>query len=204
VRRHSDDGKSGAMGVHWSAIQMSAANRTPTISPELVKDNRLFHGLSASILDRLAAELPAETAGPGQTVMSEGEPATHMFAVLNGELEVVTRGGSANEVRVALLGPGDWFGEMAILDVQPRSASVRALAPTLLLRMSGRDIKRIVANQDMAQYAIMLENVARELSRRLKVADHLIAQSSATIARSYVEQSMRPPAMPNTPNVVLK
>ena len=53
-----------------------------------------------------------------------------MFVVLSGEVEVLHKGGSDHDVRVALLGPGDWVGEMAVLDVQPRSASVRALAPT--------------------------------------------------------------------------
>ena len=71
-------------------------------------------------------------------LIAEGEIAAHMFVVLGGEVEVLHKGGSDHDVRVALLGPGDWIGEMAILDVQPRSASVRSLAPTTLLRIGFR------------------------------------------------------------------
>ena len=64
----------------------------------------------------------------GEMVVEEGDTSTQMFVVIAGELEVIKKGESGGDVRVAVLGPGDWFGEMSIIDVQPRSASVRAVA----------------------------------------------------------------------------
>jgi CRP/FNR family cyclic AMP-dependent transcriptional regulator len=82
---------------------------------------------------------------------------------------------------------------MALLGTQqPRSATVRALAPSVLLRLPAADVKRMIEERDVAQYARIILNIARELSRRLKVADRLIAQSSAAIAKQYVLESMRP------------
>jgi len=69
---------------------------------------------------------------------------------------------------------------------------VRALAPSALLRLPAAEMKRLIEDRDVAQYALIILNIARELSRRLKVADRLIAQSSAAIARQYVLESMRP------------
>jgi CRP-like cAMP-binding protein len=163
----------------------------------MLRDNRLFHGLDDVTLATLLHELPPELFNPGDVLMAEGDLAPHMFVVVNGELEVLTHGGGPNaDVRVALLGPGDWVGEMAIIDVQPRSATVRALAPSLLMRLTAADAKRLIQDRDVAQYARMMVNIARELGRRLRVADRLIAKSSAAIAKQYVLESMRPPPPP--------
>jgi CRP-like cAMP-binding protein len=92
-----------------------------------------------------------------------------------------------------MLGPGDWFGEMAILGIQPRSASVRALAPSLLLSMGTEQVDRLLYRADLKDYALLVMNIARELSRRLRVADRLIARGSAAMAKQYVIETMRPP-----------
>src|SRR5256885_11685738 len=105
-------------------------------TPELLRGTRLFHGLNDEVLHGLACELRTELAEPGQLLLLEGEIAAHMFVVLSGEVEVLHKGGADHDVRVAVLGPGDWLGEMAILEVQPRSASVRAVAPSMLLRIT--------------------------------------------------------------------
>jgi CRP-like cAMP-binding protein len=118
-----------------------------------------------------------------------------MFVVLSGEVEVLHKGGGDHDVRVALLGPGDWVGEMAILDVQPRSASVRALAPSGLLRITAADVRRLLYERDPGQYALLVMNIARELSRRLRVADRVIANAAGVVAQRYVQESRRPPPM---------
>jgi CRP-like cAMP-binding protein len=117
-----------------------------------------------------------------------------MFVILNGEVEVLYKGDGDHDVRLALLGPGDWIGEMALLDVQPRSASVRALAPTTLLRVSTPDARRLIQEPDPLQYAQLVANIARELARRLRVADHIIANASSHLVQRYVVESRRPPA----------
>src|SRR5512139_2053221 len=105
------------------------ARPTAPATTELLRESHLFDGISDGVVDRLAKELPTELAHPGELVITEGELAAHMFLVLSGEVEVLHKGDGDHDVRLALLGPGDWIGEMAILDVLPRSASVRALAP---------------------------------------------------------------------------
>jgi CRP/FNR family cyclic AMP-dependent transcriptional regulator len=170
--------------------------RVATITVDQLRLNRLFQGVDSATIELLLRELKPEIAHPGECIMREGDAADSMFAIINGELEVLSHGGSTSaDVRVALLGPGDWVGEMALLGAQqPRSATVRALAPSVLLRLPTADVKRIIEDRDVAQFARIVLNIARELSRRLKVADRLIAQSSAAIAKQYVIESMRPGA----------
>ena len=166
---------------------------TTVITGAMLEGNKLFQGLSPETLELLAAEVPCETAMPGEMLMRENEVDSHMFLVLNGEMEVLHKGGGDRDVRVALLGPGDWVGEMAILDVQPRSASVRSLAPSQILRIRASDVRRLLYERDMTQYALLVMNIARELSRRLRVADRVIANASTQVAATYVQESRRPP-----------
>jgi CRP/FNR family cyclic AMP-dependent transcriptional regulator len=152
----------------------------------------LFGAVSDEVLQFLSSKLVVMHPAAGDAVFHEGDPARDMFVVMSGEMEVLKKSQHGVEARVALLGPGDWFGEMSILDVQPRSATVRVLAPSRLLRIAASDLDALYRH-DVKAYAIIVLNVARELSRRLRVADGLLADFVANVMRHYVERR-RPPA----------
>jgi CRP-like cAMP-binding protein len=157
----------------------------PSVRREQLRDIGLFGGLSDQAIDALIAELETQRIEPGAFVMREGEVAREMFVVLGGELEVLKRGVHGSEARVAMLGPGDWVGEMSIIDVMPRSASVRALAPSLLLKISAEDLDKLY-RRDVKSYALFVLNMARELSRRLRVADGILAGVIASVWDEYL------------------
>jgi CRP/FNR family transcriptional regulator, cyclic AMP receptor protein len=163
-----------------------------SITSAALRDIGLFGGISDESLGRLAEELPEVRAEPGTIVVEEGALSTEMFVVIGGELEVVKRALDGSTVRVAMLGPGDWFGEMAILDVQPRSASVRALAPSLLLSMSSDQVDRLLYRVSPKDYSLLVMNIARELSRRLRVADGILAQFFVAMHEQYAKGAAAP------------
>lgn len=165
------------MGVRLSAV--SETTTATVVHPEQLRDIGLFGGLSDEALGKLAAELAVVRADPGAVVAREGDDAHEMFAVLAGELEVVRRSKGGVEGRVAVLGAGNWFGEMSIVDPQPRSATVRTLSPTVLLRLSSEDFDRLY-RRDVKSYLMLILNITRELARRLRVADGMIAGFLAT------------------------
>ncbi|MGZ5971235.1 MAG: cyclic nucleotide-binding domain-containing protein [Polyangiales bacterium] len=162
----------------------------PRIRPEQLREIGLFGGLSDETISSLVSELVLEQIEPGTLVMREGETAREMFVVLGGELEVLKRGAGGNEARVAMLGPGDWVGEMSIIDVMPRSATVRALAPSLLLKISAEDLDKLY-RRDVKSYALFVLNMARELSRRLRVADGILAGVIASVWDEYLGATRR-------------
>ena len=94
----------------------------PKIRAEMLRDVGLFGGLDDETLRVLAEQLPVMTVEPGAAVVDEGDDRQEMFLVIAGELEVVKRG-RGGEFRVALFGPGDCFGEMSLIDVQPQTTS---------------------------------------------------------------------------------
>lgn len=145
----------------------------------------LFGALGDDVLAHLADTLSVDLPSAGDTIFREGEDANAMFVVMNGEVEVLKRGKRGVEARVALLGPGDWFGEMSIVDIQPRSATVRALAPGRLVRITAADLDALY-RYDLRSYAIVILNLARELSRRLRVADGILADLIANVLDNYI------------------
>ena len=162
------------------------------VDPSWLRDIGLFGGLDEETLNVLARELPLEHVQVDARIVLEGEPAREMFVVLDGELEVLKRSRTGtNEVRMALLGPASWFGEMSILDVQPRSASVRALAPSRVLRISAESVDRLLYRRDMKAYSLFLMNLARELSRRLRIADAVLAQLVGAVNEEYIPRRPR-------------
>ena len=145
----------------------------------------LFGALSDEVLAFLAGMLTVVKPTIGETIFREGDEANAMYVVLAGEMEVTKKSRGAVDARVAVLGPGDWFGEMSIVDIQPRSATVRALAPGRLIRISAADLDALYRH-DVRSYAIIVLNLARELSRRLRVADGILADLIANVMDSYL------------------
>lgn len=152
----------------------------------------LFGAVNDGVLEYLRSKLVVFSPNAGESVFREGDEARDMFVVIGGEMEVLKQSQNGVDVRVAMLGPGDWFGEMSILDVQPRSATVRAISPSRLLRISAPDLDALYRH-DVKAYAIIVLNVARELSRRLRVADGLLADFVANVMGKYLDRG-RPPA----------
>ena len=89
-----------------------------------------FGGLSDASLDLLVSTLVERRFDAGAAVVAEGEPGHSMYIVQSGELVVHKLGESVRAIQVARLGPGDFFGEMTLIEMQNRSATVIAESPT--------------------------------------------------------------------------
>lgn len=154
---------------------------------EVLRDIGIFGGLDDGVLETFVRRLPTSSLAPGSAVFREGDQGRELFVVLGGEMEVLKKSKGDREARVAVLGPGDWFGEMSILDVMPRSATVRVLAPSRVLRLSASDLDALY-RRDIKSYAIIVLNVAREMSRRLRVADGILAEMIANVTDAYLKR----------------
>jgi CRP-like cAMP-binding protein len=160
-------------------------SRDAPISAATLRDVGLFGALGDGALEHLAGVLSTTRIGTGETIFREGDVfAREMYVLLEGEIEVSKRSRRGRDMRIAILGPNDWFGEMSIIDMQPRSATVRALAPSRLIRMTSADLDALY-RFDLKSYALILLNVARDLSRRLRVTDGILADFAANVLDEY-------------------
>jgi CRP-like cAMP-binding protein len=162
----------------------------PAVTIEGLREIGLFGALSDEVLGHLTKTLNQFTVLPGETIFREAEPAHEMYVLLDGEVEVVKKSRTGREHRIALLGPTDCFGEMSVIDMQPRSASVRAVAPSRVLRISSEDMDGLY-RYDLKSYALITLNIARDLSRRLRVTDGILADFTANVLDQYVSGASR-------------
>jgi CRP-like cAMP-binding protein len=158
----------------------------PSVTTAQLRDVGLFGALSDEFLEHLVATLEVRNLPAGETIFKEGDPAREMYVVLDGEIEVLKKSRRGRETRVAILGPNDGFGEMSIIDLQPRSATVRTLGPARLLKISTEEMDALYRH-DLKSYTLIVLNIARDLSRRLRVTDGLLADFTATVIEEYVQ-----------------
>ena len=129
-----------------------------------------FGGLSDASVDLLASMLIERCFDAGATVVAEGDQGRSMFVVHSGELAVSKLGKSGCAVQMSRLESGDFFGEMTLIEMHNRSASVVAESPTVLYELTAQMLYKYYKN-DVYGYVIVMQNINRELCRRLRRAD---------------------------------
>jgi CRP/FNR family cyclic AMP-dependent transcriptional regulator len=134
-----------------------------------------FGGLSDASLDLLISMLVERQFDAGATIVAEGEPGRSMFIVHSGELVVSKLGESGRSIRMSDLEPGDFFGEMTLIEMQNRSATVVAESKTALYELTAGNLYSYY-KADIHGYVIVMQNINRELCRRLRRADRRIAE----------------------------
>ena len=137
-----------------------------------------FGGLPDGSLDLLMSMLVERRFEAGSTVVAEGEPGRSMFIVKSGRLAVSKRTNSGRVIPISVLQPGDFFGEMTLIEMQNRSATVVADAPTVLYELTAKNLYACY-KADIHAYVIVLQNINRELCRRLRRADERFARRAA-------------------------
>ena len=136
-----------------------------------------FCGLSDGSLDLLISMLVERRFDAGAPIVAEGEPGRSMFIVHSGHLVVSKLGDSGRSIRMSDLEPGDFFGEMTLIEMQNRSATVVAETATALHELTARNLYAYY-KADIHGYVIVMQNINRELCRRLRRADRRIAELS--------------------------
>ena len=129
----------------------------------------MFTAFSQDQLRALVPMVSRRSASRGSTIMREGDAIDCLYIVIAGRLKVMIGEADGKEAILTIVGPGEFFGEMGLIDDNPRSASVIAIESCELLAMTKRVFRKcLVENTDLAM-AVM-----RVLVRRLREADRKI------------------------------
>ena len=147
----------------------------------------LFHGLNHDIIKVFNKSFDKKEIEPGKIVIQENERSNHMFVTLSGELEAVKQGKKGNSFRIALFGPGDWFGETALIGVSLRFATIRATAPTLLMKITQEQINNWLFHKHPQAYGLLIRNIAQGLSKRLHTTDDILSNLTVTLGEQFVK-----------------
>jgi CRP/FNR family cyclic AMP-dependent transcriptional regulator len=140
-----------------------------TVSTAVLKTVPLFASFPEDQLRMLTMVVTRRSAPRGTTIMAGGDATDSLYIVLSGRLKVMMSDSDGKEVILSILGTGEFFGEMGLIDDEPRSASVVTLEACELLSITKRDFRRCLAENFEMTMAVM-----RGLVRRLREADRKI------------------------------
>jgi len=127
----------------------------------------IFAGLTSRELDGVLSLAVRKKLRARQVVLRKGDPAMQIYVIVAGRLKAITTGSDGRQAALSIMGPGEVFGEVAVLDRQPRSATISALEPCELLIIQRNDFFRYL--EKSPQVAIKLLEVLAGRLRRLSV-----------------------------------
>lgn len=133
---------------------------------ELLSAARLFDGVDAAGMDRLASVVVEVEVPAGHVIARQGDIGSGLFVLTSGRVRVVRDGR-----QIADLGPGEFFGELSVLDGRPRTAQVVASEPTTCLALSTWDFESVVRDEPSVALAI-LRGLATRLRDLTEAARH--------------------------------
>ena len=135
-------------------------------APQLLSEIELFSELNEGELQEVAAHAQIRKVPTDTTIFYEGDPADAVFVVVNGRVKVVTTSSDGKEFILTVLGSGQVFGEMGLLEVAPRSAAVITITEVELMVIKRDDFDRLIESSPTISRKLMAI-----LSRRLRRAN---------------------------------
>jgi CRP-like cAMP-binding protein len=157
---------------------------------DVFAEHAFFRGLAPRALDELVARSRIERCRRGKTIFRRGAPGSAMMAVLRGGVKICTVSPGGKEAVLNVIGPGQVFGEIAVLDGGPRTADAVALRDSDILVLDRRDLMPVVrANPDLAQR--LLEVLCQRLR---KTSEQLEDSFFLDIAGRLAKTLLRPGA----------
>lgn len=144
----------------------------PATRIELMQQMPVFGAIDADTIAFLLEPAPVVKVAAGELFFREGDPGNCMYVLETGRV-TVSKGWQGHQLLLRRLEEGDCFGEMALLDFYPRSASVRADVDCSAIELTPANLFRLF-ERDAEQFALIQMNIAREMSRRLRITDELL------------------------------
>ena len=139
-----------------------------TVLKEFLARTPFFGGLDDGSLDLLIGMLDERSTGAGEAVFREGDVGRSMYIVRSGEV-VALQGDGLQRVKLMRFRQGDFFGETTLIEMQPRPFSAVAESQSQLYELTSRRLYELY-QKDIRAYVMVLQNINRELCRRLRNA----------------------------------
>jgi CRP-like cAMP-binding protein len=156
---------------------------------ELLQRMPIFGAMREDALQFLLEQTRIVTRRAQDFFFREGDQADAMYVLETGRVEVL-KGWNGERLSLRYLEPGDCFGEMALMDLLPRSASVRAVEDCSAIELTPEHLYRLF-ERDAEQFALVQMNIGREVCRRLRVTDELLFRAEMGAAPAAADSVFR-------------
>lgn len=111
---------------------------------DIIRNIPLFSGLSREDIAKILGKLEERSFSSGATIFSQGDQGDAFYLIQSGAVQVVLESKGVRSEGIVVLGPQDWFGEMAMLSEEPRSASIVTVKDTTVWRLSREDWDELI------------------------------------------------------------
>ncbi|RYG13468.1 MAG: Crp/Fnr family transcriptional regulator [Burkholderiales bacterium] len=154
---------------------------------ELIRRVPLFALLTASQAEAVADAVTKRRFKRGEVIVEQGSKSNTLFIILTGRVRVVTADKRGREVILATLQPGDYIGEMSLIDNESHSATVRAEVQTDMLCLGRAEFARCLPENSSMAYAIMKGLVQRLRQADRKIESLALMDVYGRVARALLE-----------------
>ena len=139
------------------------------VNPESPQKYSLFGGLEPEQVELILPLMEIENFEPEDLIITEGKPNDKIYFLIEGTVAV-----TKNTFSLSRFGEGEAFGEIEVLDVMPSVASIKAISNVKAMSISNKALREIY-KIDIKIFSLMIMNLARDLSRRLRKMDEKLA-----------------------------
>lgn len=158
---------------------------------DVVRQAPLFAALDDEAAAALKATMTRRDIARGEVLFSEGDPGDRLYIIIEGKIKLGRASGDGRENLLAILGPGEMFGELSLFDPGPRNATATAVADTSLLGVGSDDLATwLNGRPDVARQ--LLRSLARRLRRTNEaLADLVFSDVPGRVAKALLDLSER-------------
>jgi CRP-like cAMP-binding protein len=161
------------------------------VDDDVVRRSILFASLDEDTARELMARATVLERRRNDVVFRQGDPAEELCILASGRVKLTRAAADQRETVLAVLGPGDVFGETCLLEGIPRAATATAIGDTMLAVLARDDVDRIIA-----EHADVVPQLMQVLARRLRVANELLSELAfrdvpGRVAKALVDLSER-------------
>jgi predicted component of type VI protein secretion system len=128
----------------FSPTSAAAADRRSVRLMDVISKIPFFAPLQETEREELAEDASMHVFSAGEAILREGDPGRSVFIILDGRVKVFTRDDKGNELPLATLGVGQFFGEMSLVSGEPRSSSVAALELSVVVELSYASMAKVI------------------------------------------------------------
>lgn len=140
---------------------------------EILKAIPIFQDLNRREFRKVEAILHRRTWGADEAIVNEGDPGVGMYIIVSGEVKIAQRGDDGSMQDLATLGSGDFFGEQALLDESPRTASALAVDPCNVIGFFRPDLLDLIESNPRLGLKIVMR-LSQMISMRLRQTNRLL------------------------------
>lgn len=181
--------------LEWGVRYVGSPDAQCATNPETpdlaLRRAALFQGVDDAAVNALTSQMTMTAAERGSVLFRQGEPGWCLYFILSGRVKLARVDAGGREQLVALLGPGDQFGELSLLDPGPRTASATVVTDARLAQLDKPELERwILEHPDIAMR--MLRVLSRRLRRtRAEVADLVFVDVPGRVSKRLLEFARR-------------